>query len=55
MDDTAINRAIGELPRTPLAVGIRETMNKFAELRDAGRLDTSDLQTQFSAIQEMGS
>src|SRR5437879_3062476 len=55
LDDTAINRAIGELPRTPLAVGIRETMNKFAELRDAGRLDVSDLQTQFSAIQEMGS
>jgi len=50
LDDTAINRAIGELPRTPLAVGIRETMNKFAELRDAGRLDVSDLQTQFSAI-----
>ena len=50
LDDTAITRAIGELPRTPLAVGIKETMNKFAELRDAGRLDVSDLQTQFSAI-----
>jgi len=50
LDDTAINRVIGDLPRTPLAVGVRETMNKFAELRAAGRLDVSDLQTQFSAI-----
>jgi len=55
MDDTAINRAVGDLPRTPLAVGIRETMRRFADLRDAGRLDVSDLQTEFSAIQEMGS
>jgi nucleoside-diphosphate-sugar epimerase len=43
MDDTAIRKVIGSLPSTPLEVGMRETMDKFAELRDAGRLDTSDL------------
>ena len=45
MDDTAIRRVIGSLPATPLAVGVRETMKLFARLRDAGRLDTSDLAT----------
>src|SRR5437867_5309651 len=39
MDDAAIQRAIGDLPRTPLETGIRETMKRFAELRDAGRMD----------------
>lgn len=43
MDDTAIRKVIGSLPSTPLEVGIHETMNKFAALRDAGRLDTGDL------------
>lgn len=43
MDDTAIRRMIDELPSTPLEVGIHETMQRFAALRDAGRLDTSDL------------
>ena len=43
MDDSAIKRAIGPLPSTPFQDGIRATMRRFAELRDAGRLDTSDL------------
>jgi nucleoside-diphosphate-sugar epimerase len=43
MDDSAIRRVISDLPSTPFATGIRETMDRFATLRDAGRLDTSDL------------
>jgi UDP-glucose 4-epimerase len=43
MDDTAIRRVIGALPVTPLEVGVRETMEMFALLRDEGRLDTSDI------------
>ena len=44
MDDTAIRRALNGLPSTPLEVGVHETMERFAALRDAGRLDTSDLE-----------
>jgi UDP-glucose 4-epimerase len=43
MDDSAIRNTIGALPSTPLEIGMRETMDRFAALRDAGRLDTSDL------------
>jgi hypothetical protein len=43
MDDTAIRRVVNGLPSTPLEAGVRETMKRFAVLRDAGRLDTSDL------------
>jgi nucleoside-diphosphate-sugar epimerase len=43
MDDTAIRRVIHPIPSTPLEVGISETMERFAALRDDGRLDTSDL------------
>ena len=43
IDDSAIRRSIGPLPSTPYRDGIRETMKRFAELRDADRLDTSDL------------
>jgi len=44
MDDTAIRKVMSELPSTPLEVGVRETMRKFAALRDEGRLDTSDIE-----------
>jgi nucleoside-diphosphate-sugar epimerase len=44
MDDAAIRKVMSALPSTPLEVGIRETMDRFAALRDAGRLDTSDLE-----------
>jgi len=43
MDDSAIRRLINDLPSTPLEIGMRETMDRFATLRDAGRLDTADL------------
>ena len=43
MDDSAIRKTIGSLPSTPIETGMRETMDRFAALRDAGRLDTSDL------------
>jgi nucleoside-diphosphate-sugar epimerase len=43
MNDTAIRQVIGDLPSTPLEAGIRETMDRFVALRDAGRLDTGDL------------
>lgn len=43
MDDTAIRKVMNALPSTPLDVGVRETMDRFAALRDAERLDTSDI------------
>jgi nucleoside-diphosphate-sugar epimerase len=43
MDDSAIRAALGELPSTPLAAGVRGTIERFAELHREGRLDTSDL------------
>jgi nucleoside-diphosphate-sugar epimerase len=43
MDDSAIRRMISHLPSTPFETGMRETMERFAALRDAGRLDTSEL------------
>jgi nucleoside-diphosphate-sugar epimerase len=44
MDDTAIRQTLNGLPSTPLEIGVHETMERFAALRDAGRLDTSDLE-----------
>jgi nucleoside-diphosphate-sugar epimerase len=43
MDDSAIRRSLPDLPSTPVETGMRETMDRFAALRDAERLDTSDL------------
>ncbi len=43
MDDTAIRKVMSALPSTPLEAGVRETMERFAGLRDHGWLDTSDL------------
>ena len=51
MDDRAIRKVIGNLPRTPLEAGVRETMRRFAALRDAGSLDVSDLESEFSTSQ----
>jgi nucleoside-diphosphate-sugar epimerase len=45
MDDSAIRRVLPDLPATPLAIGVKETMQRFAKLRDAGQLDTSDLES----------
>ena len=52
LDDAAIRRVIGELPSTPVEVGIAETMHRFAELHDAERLDVSDIEAEMSALQE---
>ena len=43
INDAAIRAYIGDLPSTPLEIGVRETMDRFATLRDAGTLDTTDL------------
>lgn len=43
LDDTALLRDIGPLPKTPLAEGIRQTLDLFRKLAAEGRLDTSDL------------
>jgi nucleoside-diphosphate-sugar epimerase len=43
MDDTAIRTALGPLPATALAEGVRSTIERFAELQSEGRLGTGDL------------
>jgi nucleoside-diphosphate-sugar epimerase len=43
LDDSAIRQFLGDVPSTPLETGVRETMDRFAALRDAGTLDTRDL------------
>lgn len=43
LDDSRLEARLGPLPRTPLAVGIADTYSRFVALRDAGRLDLSDL------------
>lgn len=45
LDDSALVRDLGEVPRTPLEKGIAETAEIFERLLREGRLDTSDLQT----------
>ena len=52
MDDTAIKRVIGDLPATPLEAGVRETMRRFSVLAKAGRLDTSDIETEMDSARE---
>lgn len=43
LDGRAIHAAYPDLPHTELASGIRDTVQRFTALHDAGRLDTSDL------------
>jgi len=43
LDDSAIRAALGPLPVTPIAQGVRETIEQFATLNREGRLETSDL------------
>jgi len=43
MDDSAIRRAVGDLPVTSLEDGVRATIGRFAELARRGPLDVSDL------------
>jgi nucleoside-diphosphate-sugar epimerase len=48
LSDTAIRQAIGDLPSTPIEAGVHETMKRFGELRDAERLDTTDIELELS-------
>jgi nucleoside-diphosphate-sugar epimerase len=43
LDDSAIRRALGALPSTPLGTGVRSTIECFALLNREDRLDISDL------------
>jgi nucleoside-diphosphate-sugar epimerase len=43
LDDSAIIKTLGELPHTSLAQGVRETIERFKVLKEAGKLETSDL------------
>jgi len=48
LDDSAIRQVIGDLPSTPLETGVIETMRRFRELHEAGRLDTSDIEMELA-------
>jgi nucleoside-diphosphate-sugar epimerase len=43
LSDDGLQKDLGPMPKTPLVNGIRETVEIFSRLRDAGQLDTSDL------------
>jgi nucleoside-diphosphate-sugar epimerase len=43
LDDAALQRDLGPMPRTPLVEGIRRTLEMFRQLQREGRLDTADL------------
>jgi nucleoside-diphosphate-sugar epimerase len=45
MDDTAIRKALGQLPATTLANGVKATIERFAFLKHEERLDLTDLDT----------
>ncbi|MGA2631291.1 MAG: NAD(P)-dependent oxidoreductase [Terriglobia bacterium] len=44
LDDSALVRDLGDVPRRSLAAGIRETIAIFERLQREGRLDTKDLE-----------
>ena len=43
LDDQALQRDLGPMPKTPLVAGIRRTLDLFRKLQTEGRLDTADL------------
>ena len=45
LDDSALVRDLGSVPRTPLDQGIRQTVEIFERLQRDGQLDTKDLDT----------
>jgi nucleoside-diphosphate-sugar epimerase len=45
LDDGALQRDLGPMPKTPLVEGIRLTLEQFRKLRTEGRLDSADLET----------
>ena len=44
LDDSALQRDLGPMPLTPLAEGIRKTLEHFRRLQTEGRLDLGDLE-----------
>jgi nucleoside-diphosphate-sugar epimerase len=44
LDDSALQRDLGPMPKTPLQEGIRLTLEMFRRLAKEGRLDTADLE-----------
>jgi len=44
LDDSALQRDLGPMPRTPLVEGIQQTFKHFQRLHAEGRLDTYDLE-----------
>lgn len=52
LDDSAIKRVIGNVPNTPLEVGVRETLRRFRDLHEVGRLDTTDIDADIAAVTE---
>jgi hypothetical protein len=43
LNDATLLHDVGQLPKTPLEDGIRQTLELFRRLAKEGRLDTSDL------------
>jgi nucleoside-diphosphate-sugar epimerase len=43
LDDSALQRDLGPMPKTSLVDGIRKTLEHFQQLQREGRLDTADL------------
>ena len=43
LDDAALQKDLGPMPRTPLEDGIRQTLTAFRKLHAEGRLDLADL------------
>jgi nucleoside-diphosphate-sugar epimerase len=43
LDDAALQRDLGPIPKTPLVEGIRRTLEMFRRLHAEGRLDTADI------------
>jgi nucleoside-diphosphate-sugar epimerase len=43
LDDAALQRDLGPIPKTPLVEGIRKTLEMFRRLHAEGRLDTADI------------
>src|SRR5262249_23692430 len=44
LDDNALQRDLGPMPRTPLVDGIRQTLEHFCRLQAQSRLDIADLE-----------
>ncbi len=44
LDDSALQRDVGPIPKTPLVEGVRRTLAQFKQLQTEGRLDASDLE-----------